>query len=93
MCLFVPGKPPVDYQGAREAKPITEFALKQVKTLLKDKLSGKTTITESSVQCHESTNGRSWTELRNDPRFGQPVQAIIEFPFCPHPSESCSFVD
>ncbi|CAI9268975.1 unnamed protein product [Lactuca saligna] len=48
--VFVPRKPPVDYQGAREAKPITEFALKQVKTLLKDKLSGKTTITESSVQ-------------------------------------------
>ncbi|CAI9285279.1 unnamed protein product [Lactuca saligna] len=42
---------------------------------------------------HESTNGRSWTELRNDPRFGQPVQAIIKFPFCPHPLESCSFVD
>lgn len=28
--VFVPGKPPVDYQGAREAKPIAEFALKQV---------------------------------------------------------------
>ncbi|CAI9269635.1 unnamed protein product [Lactuca saligna] len=48
--VFVPGKPAVDYQGAREAKPITEFALKQLKTLLKDRLSGKTTITESSVQ-------------------------------------------
>ncbi|KAK9074078.1 hypothetical protein SSX86_006675 [Deinandra increscens subsp. villosa] len=41
--VFVPGKPPVDYQGAREAKPIAEFALQQVKALLKDRLSGKTT--------------------------------------------------
>ncbi|GJV03592.1 disulfide isomerase-like protein 2-3 [Tanacetum coccineum] len=35
--VFVPGKPPVDYQGARDAKPIAEFALKQVKALLKDR--------------------------------------------------------
>jgi protein disulfide-isomerase A6 len=28
--VFSPGKAPVDYQGAREAKPIAEFALKQV---------------------------------------------------------------
>ncbi|KAL8209657.1 hypothetical protein R6Q57_006389 [Mikania cordata] len=40
--VFVPGKPPIDYQGAREAKPIAEFALQQVKALLKDRLSGKT---------------------------------------------------
>lgn len=31
--VFVPGKPPVDYQGARDAKPIAEFALKQVSIL------------------------------------------------------------
>ncbi|KAD6454142.1 hypothetical protein E3N88_08848 [Mikania micrantha] len=40
--VFVPGKPPIDYQGAREAKPIAEFALQQVKALLKDRLSGNT---------------------------------------------------
>ncbi|GJX39960.1 hypothetical protein Tco_0254950 [Tanacetum coccineum] len=28
--VFVPGKPPVDYQRAREAKPIAKFALKQM---------------------------------------------------------------
>ena len=28
--VFVPGKPPVDYQGAREVKPIAEFAVQQV---------------------------------------------------------------
>ncbi|KAG6385170.1 hypothetical protein SASPL_153998 [Salvia splendens] len=39
--VFAPGKPPADYQGARDAKPIVEFALKQVKTLLKERLDGK----------------------------------------------------
>jgi protein disulfide-isomerase A6 len=28
--VFVPGKPPIDYQGARDVKPIVEFALQQV---------------------------------------------------------------
>lgn len=41
--VFVPGKPPVDYQGARDVKPIAEFALKQIKTLLKERLDGKAT--------------------------------------------------
>ncbi|THU60853.1 hypothetical protein C4D60_Mb07t17110 [Musa balbisiana] len=39
--VFSPGKPPVDYQGARDVKPIAEFALQQVKALLKERLSGK----------------------------------------------------
>ncbi|WOL08851.1 protein disulfide isomerase-like 2-3 isoform X2 [Canna indica] len=39
--VFSPGKPPVDYQGARDVKPIAEFALKQVKVLLKERLDGK----------------------------------------------------
>ncbi|XP_024030414.1 protein disulfide isomerase-like 2-3 [Morus notabilis] len=41
--VFVPGKPPVDYQGARDVKPIVEFALKQIKALLKERLDGKAT--------------------------------------------------
>lgn len=28
--VFVPGKPPIDYQGARDAKSIANFAYKQV---------------------------------------------------------------
>lgn len=28
--MFTPGKPPVDYQGARDVTPIAEFALQQV---------------------------------------------------------------
>ncbi|XP_043691074.1 protein disulfide isomerase-like 2-3 [Telopea speciosissima] len=39
--VFVPGKPPVDYQGARDVKPIVEFALQQIKGLLKERLNGK----------------------------------------------------
>ncbi|KAI7744964.1 hypothetical protein M8C21_006461 [Ambrosia artemisiifolia] len=64
--VFVPGKPPVDYQGAREAKPIAEFALQQVKALLKERLSGKTTggsseKSESSVSVE--LNSRNFDEL------------------------------
>ncbi|GJY55722.1 disulfide isomerase-like protein 2-3 [Tanacetum coccineum] len=55
--VFVPGKPPVDYQGARDAKPIAEFALKQVKALLKDRLSGK-----STVKPEESSEKKSKSE-------------------------------
>jgi len=32
--VFAPGKPPVDYQGARDVKPIAEFALQQVWNLV-----------------------------------------------------------
>lgn len=39
--VFVPGRPPVDYQGARDAKPIAEFALQQIKALLRERLNGK----------------------------------------------------
>uniref|UniRef100_A0A0D3B4M4 protein disulfide-isomerase n=1 Tax=Brassica oleracea var. oleracea TaxID=109376 RepID=A0A0D3B4M4_BRAOL len=39
--VFVPGKPPVDYQGARDAKSIANFAYKQVKALVSDRLEGK----------------------------------------------------
>ncbi|CAK9184073.1 unnamed protein product [Ilex paraguariensis] len=39
--VFAPGKPPVDYQGARDVKPIVEYALQQIKALLKERLNGK----------------------------------------------------
>ncbi|KAI6672744.1 hypothetical protein NL676_000650 [Syzygium grande] len=41
--VFVPGQPPIDYQGARDVKPIAEFAIKQIKALLKERLNGKST--------------------------------------------------
>ncbi|KAI3796227.1 hypothetical protein L1987_38893 [Smallanthus sonchifolius] len=40
--VCVPGKPPLDYQRETEVKHTTEFALKQVKALLKSRLRGKT---------------------------------------------------
>lgn len=65
--VFVPGKPPVDYQGAREAKPIAEFALKQVKSLLKDRLSGKTTAGSSEKKSEPDLsvelNARNFDEM------------------------------
>lgn len=83
--VFVPGKPPVDYQGAREAKPIAEFALKQIKTLLKDRLSGKST--EGSSQKSEPSSS---VEL-NSQNFDELVIKskelwIVEFfaPWCGH---------
>ncbi|KAJ0600967.1 putative protein disulfide-isomerase [Helianthus annuus] len=64
--VFVPGKPPVDYQGAREAKPIAEFALSQVKALLKDRLSGKTTggsSEKSEPSLSVELNSRNFDEM------------------------------
>ncbi|KAK1418165.1 hypothetical protein QVD17_27304 [Tagetes erecta] len=85
--VFVPGKPPVDYQGAREAKPIAEFAFKQVKALLKDRLSGKTTTTGRSSEKSEPSAS---VEL-NSHNFDELVVKskdlwIVEFyaPWCGH---------
>ncbi|XP_057441708.1 protein disulfide isomerase-like 2-3 [Lotus japonicus] len=64
--VFAPGKPPVDYQGARDVKPIAEYALQQVKALLKDRLNGKATggsneKTETSASVE--LNSRNFDEL------------------------------
>ncbi|XP_042489632.1 protein disulfide isomerase-like 2-3 [Macadamia integrifolia] len=39
--VFAPGKPPADYQGARDVKPIAEFALQQVRCRSFERLNGK----------------------------------------------------
>ncbi|CAA0837095.1 Protein disulfide-isomerase like 2-2 [Striga hermonthica] len=64
--VFVPGKAPVDYQGARDAKPIVEFALKQVKALLKDRLEGKSaegSSKKSEPSASVELNSRNFDEL------------------------------
>lgn len=64
--VFVPGKGPVDYMGAREVKPIAEFALQQVKALLKDRLNGKTgggSSEKSEPNASEELNSRNFDEL------------------------------
>ncbi|KAE8654905.1 Protein disulfide-isomerase like 2-2 [Hibiscus syriacus] len=83
--VFVPGKPPVDYQGARDVKPIAEFALKQVKALLKDRLDGK-----PSGGSSEKSEPNSSVEL-NSRNFDELVLKskelwIVEFfaPWCGH---------
>ncbi|CAL5403398.1 unnamed protein product [Camellia sinensis] len=83
--VFVPGKPPVDYQGARDVKPIAEYALQQVKALLKERLSGKGTGGSS-----EKSEPSASVEL-NSHNFDELVLRskelwIVEFfaPWCGH---------
>ncbi|KAF6159167.1 hypothetical protein GIB67_032784 [Kingdonia uniflora] len=85
--VFSPGKPPADYQGAREVKPITEFALKQIKALLKDRLNGKTSTSGRSTEKNEPSAS---VEL-NSHNFDELVIKskelwIVEFfaPWCGH---------
>ncbi|GAB2274953.1 Protein disulfide-isomerase 2-3 [Dionaea muscipula] len=64
--VFVPGKPPVDYMGAREVKPVAEFALKQIKGLLKDRLDGKAggrSNEKSETSASVELNSRNFDEL------------------------------
>lgn len=64
--VFVPGKGPVDYMGARDVKPIAEFALQQVKALLKDRLNGKTggsSEKKSEPSASVELNSRNFDEL------------------------------
>ncbi|CAI0460302.1 unnamed protein product [Linum tenue] len=64
--VFSPGKPPVNYQGAREAKPIVEFGLQQIKALLKDRLHGKSTSgssEKSEPNASVELNARNFDEL------------------------------
>ncbi|XP_021890155.1 protein disulfide-isomerase like 2-2-like [Carica papaya] len=83
--VFAPGKPPVDYQGARDVKPIAEFALSQIKALLKERLSGKTSGGSS-----EKSEPSASVEL-NSSNFDEMVLKskelwIVEFfaPWCGH---------
>ncbi|KAE8721748.1 Protein disulfide-isomerase like 2-2 [Hibiscus syriacus] len=83
--VFTPGKPPVDYQGARDVKPIAEFALKQLRALLKDRLDGK-----ASGGSSEKSEPSASVEL-NSRNFDEVVLKskelwIVEFfaPWCGH---------
>ncbi|KAK1296843.1 Protein disulfide isomerase-like 2-3 [Acorus calamus] len=57
--LFAPGKPPVDYQGPRDVKPIAEFAVKQIKAFLKERLDGKNTGTSSEKSSKKNEKSAS----------------------------------
>ncbi|KAJ0111549.1 hypothetical protein Patl1_01922 [Pistacia atlantica] len=83
--VFVPGKPPVDYQGARDVKPIAEFALQQIKELLRERLGGKTTggsSDKSEPNASVELNSRNFDELV----LKSKELWIVEFfaPWCGH---------
>ncbi|RLM86728.1 hypothetical protein C2845_PM04G17660 [Panicum miliaceum] len=91
--VFVPGKPPVDYQGARDVKPIVEFALSQVKALLRDRLNGKASSGSSGKASGGSSekNEPSASVELNSRNFDELVIKskdlwIVEFfaPWCGH---------
>ncbi|GAB4859390.1 Protein disulfide-isomerase 2-3 [Ancistrocladus abbreviatus] len=83
--VFVPGKPPVDYAGAREVRPIAEFALKQIKALLKERLNGKTeggSKEKSEASASVELNAHNFDELV----LKSKELWIVEFfaPWCGH---------
>ncbi|KAM7498364.1 hypothetical protein LguiA_022778 [Lonicera macranthoides] len=83
--VFSPGKPPVDYQGARDVKPIAEFAVQQIKALLKERLSGKATggsSEKSEPSASVELNSRNFDELV----LKSKELWIVEFfaPWCGH---------
>ncbi|KAF3607055.1 hypothetical protein DY000_02044404 [Brassica cretica] len=89
--VFVPGKPPIDYQGARDAKAISQFAIKQIKALLKDRLDGKTTGTNTGGGSSEKKSEPSASVELNSSNFDELVTEskdlwIVEFfaPWCGH---------
>uniref|UniRef100_A0ACD5XWG4 Uncharacterized protein n=1 Tax=Avena sativa TaxID=4498 RepID=A0ACD5XWG4_AVESA len=90
--VFLPGKPPVDYQGGRDVKSIANFALAQVKALLRDRLNGKTGSSgkSSGGSSEKKTETNESIEL-NSSNFDELVTKskdlwIVEFfaPWCGH---------
>ncbi|ERM96921.1 hypothetical protein AMTRI_Chr10g228520 [Amborella trichopoda] len=64
--VFSPGKSPADYQGAREVKPIAEYAVQQIKALLRDRLNGKAaggSNTKSETSASVELNSRNFDEM------------------------------
>uniref|UniRef100_A0A7N0TUB9 protein disulfide-isomerase n=1 Tax=Kalanchoe fedtschenkoi TaxID=63787 RepID=A0A7N0TUB9_KALFE len=84
--VFVPGKPPVDYSGARDVKPIAEFALKQIKQLLKDRLDGKTTGKSSDKSEEPNASVELTTRNFDESVIKSKDLWIVEFfaPWCGH---------
>nr|GMD33536.1 protein disulfide isomerase-like 2-3 [Ipomoea batatas] len=82
--VFAPGKPPVDYEGPREARPISDFAYKQIKALLKDRLDGKTggSSQKSEPSASIELNSKNFDELV----LKSKELWIVEFfaPWCGH---------
>ncbi|XP_026448124.1 protein disulfide isomerase-like 2-3 [Papaver somniferum] len=84
--VFFPGKPPVDYQGARDAKAIVDFASKQVKALINERLNGKTSSGGSSKKKEPSASVELSSKNFDDMVTKSKDLWIVEFfaPWCGH---------
>ncbi|KAH7280411.1 hypothetical protein KP509_37G065900 [Ceratopteris richardii] len=85
--VFGAGNSPVDYQGPRDVKPIAEFALKQVKVLLKDRLSGKSSTSSKKAKDEEPSLSVELTSSNFDKLvLGSNDLWLVEFfaPWCGH---------
>jgi len=91
--VFGVGKSPLDYQGAREAKPIVDYALGQVKSLALDRLNGKSSggsKKSGSKKDKDSSGASASVELKSS-NFDKLVLEsdetwLVEFyaPWCGH---------
>ncbi|CAI9090140.1 OLC1v1024844C2 [Oldenlandia corymbosa var. corymbosa] len=88
--VFAPGKPPVNYEGARDVKAIVNFASQQIKALLKERLNGKATGGSSEKSSEKKSEPSASIEL-NSRNFDELVLKskdlwVVEFyaPWCGH---------
>ncbi|KAM0855528.1 hypothetical protein ACQ4PT_049714 [Festuca glaucescens] len=89
--VFLPGKPPVNYEGGRDVKSIANFALSQVKALLRDRLDGKASTGKTSGGSSEKKTEKTESVELNSSNFDELVIKskdlwIVEFfaPWCGH---------
>jgi protein disulfide-isomerase A6 len=84
--VFTPGKPPIAYQGARDAKPIAEFAIQQLKTIVKDRLNGKTGSNKKSSSSSSSSSVELTSNNFDDIVLKSKDPWLVEFyaPWCGH---------
>lgn len=82
--VFAPGKQPVDYEGPREAKAMSNFVYKQIKALLNDRLDGKVggSSQKSEPSVSVELNSKNFDELV----IKSKELWIVEFfaPWCGH---------
>ncbi|KAL8140479.1 hypothetical protein V2J09_006500 [Rumex salicifolius] len=89
--VFVAGKPPVDYQGARDVKSIANFAYKQIKPIIQERLEGKTSSSSDKTKGSSEKAEPSASVVLTSQNFEELVLKskdlwIVEFfaPWCGH---------
>eukprot|EP00243_Klebsormidium_subtile_P002172 TRINITY_DN14160_c0_g1_i1.p1 TRINITY_DN14160_c0_g1~~TRINITY_DN14160_c0_g1_i1.p1 ORF type:complete len:431 (-),score=124.05 TRINITY_DN14160_c0_g1_i1:277-1569(-) len=89
---FIPGqKKPIDYQGAREAKPMVDWVLQQAKSLVSSRLSGKKSSSSGGGSGGGKEGKESAVVTLTDSNFEKEVLQsgdlwMVEFfaPWCGH---------